>query len=112
MSGMNMGSSTSSSGSTTSGSGAPAIKAVSKMQGVLHVQWANPTPACESVEGERKAEMPGGAVMEEYKVAFTVPGTVDNKMDTGATADMKYTYRLRCKGATGYSEEMFGNPKQ
>lgn len=110
MSNMNMGSSSGSTGTSTSG--VPTIKAVNKMQNVLHVQWTNPTPACESVEGERMAQMADGTMMEEYKVAFTVPGTVDNKMDTGATEDMKYTYRLRCKGATKYSDELSGNPKQ
>lgn len=82
------------------------------MMGYLHVQWTNPSVACESVEGERMAQMSDGTMMEEYKVVFTVPGTVDNKMDPSATEDMKYTYRIRCKGTSKYSETMSANPKQ
>ena len=116
-----------SSGDTTSGgtsgtSGSPAAAApkapkvdqVAKMMGALHVMWTNQDAACDSIVGERKAQMADGSVMEPYAVAFTVPGEVDNKHDMKATADMKYTYRLRCKkGETfsEYSNELSGNPK-
>ena len=93
---------------------APTIQTVAKMQGALHVMWANPTPACDTVEGERQATMADGTVMEKYKVVFTVPGEADNKHDTSATAAMTYSYRLRCKVGTAfssYSNEKSGSPK-
>lgn len=86
---------------------APTITAVNKMMGALHVQWTNNIASCESIEGERKSDA------DPYKVVFTVPGTVGNKMDMEATKDMTYTYRLRCKmGATysSYSNELGQNP--
>lgn len=85
------------------------------MSGMLMVNWTLPKAACDSIEGERMAMMSDGTMMEDYKTAFTVPGTVDNKMDSSATEDMKYTYRLRCKVGSqysAYSNEMSGNPKQ
>lgn len=84
------------------------------MMGGLHVMWTNAETACDSIVGERKAEMADGTVHEQYKQAFSVPGEADNKHDTTATADMKYTYRLRCKkgdAVSAYSNEMGGNPK-
>lgn len=93
---------------------APKLDQVAQMANVLHVMWTIPTTKCDSIEGERQAQMPDGTVMEKYKVAFTVAGDVDNKMDTGATAQMKYTYRLRCKVAASYSpysNEASGTPK-
>lgn len=86
---------------------APTITMVMKMDGALHVMWKNNETGCDSVEGERKTDT------EAYKVVFTVPGSVDNKMDVTATADTTYTYRLRCKmGAdySPYSNEMSKNP--
>ena len=115
---------TGSSGSTSGGpSGSssttdidpPTVDAVNKMMGALHVMWTLPKTTCETIEGERKAQMADGSMMEEYKIVFTVPGTVDNKHETTATDDMKYTYRLRCKAGTKtskYSNELSGNPKQ
>lgn len=116
-----------SSGDTTSGgtsgtSGSPAATApkapkidqVAKMMGALHVMWTNNETACDSIIGERQAQMADGSVMEPYAVAFTVPGEADNKHDTKATADMKYTYRLRCKKGdqlSAFSNELSGNPK-
>ena len=94
---------------------APTLKTLMKMSGGLHVMWTNPSSKCDSIEGERKADMADGSSMEKYKVVFTVPGEADNKHETTATADMKYTYRLRCKVGTQYSEysnEKSGNPKQ
>lgn len=85
----------------------PKITQIMKMTGSLHVVWELPTE-CDGVELERKD---GDA---EYKVAYKLPGTVDNKHDGTATADMLYTYRARCKvGAeyTEYSNEMSKNPK-
>lgn len=101
-------------GPTVNGPSPPKIEHVAKMTGSLHVTWTNPTTRCDDIEGERKAEMSDGTVHEPYKVVFTVPGSADNKHDTSATADMKYTYRLRCKAGSAYSEysnEMSGNPK-
>lgn len=115
-SGTSGGSSSGTSGSSgTTAVDPPTIDAVNKMTGVLHVMWTLPKTTCESIEGERKAQMANGSVMEEYKVVFTVPGTTDNKMESTATDDMKYTYRLRCKVGSQYSKysnEMSGNPKQ
>ena len=93
---------------------APTIQSVAKMAGALHVMWTNVEAACDSVEGERQAQMPDGSLMEKYKVAFSVPGEADNKHDTSAVDAMKYTYRLRCKKGTAYSvysNEMSGSPK-
>ena len=84
------------------------------MMGALHVIWTNEDAACDSIVGERKAEM-GATVHEPYKEVFTVPGEADNKHDTTATDDMKYTYRLRCKKGDAFSEysnEMGLNPVQ
>ena len=82
---------------------APKLDQVAQMAKVLHVMWTNPATKCDSIEGERQAQMPDGTVMENYKVAFTVAGDIDNKMDTGAAEQMKYTYRLRCKVKSTYS---------
>ena len=93
---------------------APTIDTVAQMQGALHVMWTNPTPACETIEGERQATMSDGSVMEKYKVAFTVPGEADNKHDTTATDAMTYSYRLRCKTGSqysAYSNVVAGTPK-
>lgn len=93
-------------GETTTGTVAPTLTAVNKMMGVLHVRWTNNSTSCE-IEGERKTDT------EPYKVVFTVPSTADNKMDTEASKDMTYTYRLRCKvgsAYSGYSNEMSQNP--
>ncbi|MBL8722366.1 MAG: hypothetical protein JNL79_40665 [Myxococcales bacterium] len=84
----------------------PTITSVTKMGGALHVYWKN-NQACDSVVGERKSETEG------YKALFTVPGTVNNKMDGTATVDTTYTYRARCKvGAnlSPFSAEMSANP--
>jgi hypothetical protein len=91
------------------------INTVEKMDGVLHVMWTNNEASCDSVEGERQAQMADGSIMEKYKVIFTVPGDATNKMDSSATDDMTYTYRLRCKKGTSYSDysnTMAGNPKK
>lgn len=108
-------SSTSSSGSAATTLKAPKIDEVAKMMGALHVMWTNDQADCDSIVGERKAEMSDGSTMEKYKVVFTVPGEADNKHDTSATEDMKYTYRLRCKKGdafSDYSNEMGLNPVQ
>lgn len=91
---------------TTKAAG-PKITQIMKMTGGLHVVWELPA-TCDGVELERKD------ADAEYKVAYTLPGTVDNKHDGTATANMLYTYRARCKvGAeyTEYSNEMSKNPK-
>jgi hypothetical protein len=87
---------------------APMLMEVVPMEGALHLTWMNMQKDCDSVEGERKMEHHA-----DYEVAFSVPGTVDNKMDTAATDDMMYTYRMRCKKGTAYSSysnEMSANP--
>lgn len=113
-------SSSSSGGTSTSGTPAASLKAptldtVEKMMGALHVMWTNSDSGCDSVVGERKAEMADGTVHEPYKEVFSVPGEADNKHDTSATDDMKYTYRLRCKKGdafSAYSNEKGLNPVQ
>lgn len=102
-----------SSGTATATVAAPQLTEIMKMMGALHVNWTNKEPACDSIEGEREAKMADGSTMEKFKVVFTVPGDADNKMDSSATDDMTYTYRLRCKkGSTysDYSNEMSANP--
>lgn len=86
---------------------APMLMAVVPMEGALHLTWMNMQKDCSSVEAERRME--SGA----YEVAFSVPGSVDNKMDAAATDNMTYTFRLRCKkgGAFSvYSNELSANP--
>lgn len=86
---------------------APTIDELMKMGGALHVMWTNHQLDCDTVEGERKSDT------DPYTVIFSVPGTVDNKMDAAATANILYTYRLRCKKGDGYSEyspEVSRNP--
>ena len=95
-------------GSTSSSLKAPTITQVMPMAGALHVTWTNNQSDCDAVEGESK--MMG---MADYASAFSVPGSVNNKMDTAATDNMTYMYRLRCKkgGAySSYSNEMGANP--
>jgi hypothetical protein len=92
----------------------PEVTRVMKMGGALHVVWRNQV-TCDSIEGERRAQKSSGFVVDPYAVAFTVAGTADNQMDDAATADLTYTYRLRCKtgGAySAYSNEMSENPVQ
>ncbi|WP_437966977.1 hypothetical protein WMF04_46745 [Sorangium sp. So ce260] len=85
---------------------APVLSFVMPMLGVLHVEWV-PQPECDQIEAERKDPM------HDYAVAFTVAGSKKAYMDSEATEDMEYTYRLRCKVGevySGYSNEMSGNP--
>lgn len=117
-------SSSSSSSSSGSGSGAaepdapateappaaagPKLVSVAKMMGALHVTWTLPD-ACDGIELERKD---GDAA---FAVAFELPGTVDNKHDVKATADMVYAYRARCRSGdtySAYSNEMSRNPQK
>lgn len=87
---------------------APLIKEVMPMTGGLHVTWENKQGDCDTVEGERMMDK------QDYASAFSVPGNVDNKMDSNATdTKMMYMYRLRCKKGdaySGYSNEMSGMP--
>jgi hypothetical protein len=86
---------------------APMLMEVEPMEGALHLMWMNMQNDCSSVEAERK--MASGA----YEPAFSVPGSIDNKMDAAATENMTYTYRLRCKKGSAfsaYSNELSGNP--
>lgn len=85
---------------------APTLDQLMKMSGALHIMWTN-NQVCDSVVGERKT------ATTDYKQIFSVPGTVNNKMDGAATADTDYTYRLRCKVGTTfspYSNELTKNP--
>ena len=88
---------------------APSLDSVEPMHGALHVFWTNNTVDCDTVEGERKVD--DGA----FEALFSVPGTVDNKMDSAATTTTSsYTYRVRCvKGgvASEYSNEVAGSPE-
>lgn len=88
---------------------APMLMQVMPMEGALHLEWMNVQADCDTVEAERKTPD------ETFGQLFSVPGSVDNKMDTTATENMTYTYRLRCKkGASfsGYSEELSANPTE
>ena len=91
----------------------PTIDDVMPMTAGLHVMWTNAEKSCDAIEGERQAKAADGTVKEAYKVAFTVTGDIDNKHDAAATADLTYTYRLRCKKGEGYSDysnEKSANP--
>ena len=103
------------SGSTTTATGTgtgtaltpPHLDELVKMGGALHLMWTNVQPDCDAVRIERKTDVDGWAEK------FSVPGTVDNKMDGLATGDVTYTYRLRCEkgGAlSAYSNELAKNP--
>jgi hypothetical protein len=96
-------------GSDSSGAlQAPMLMDVVPMEGALHLTWMNMQADAESVEAERM--MDTGA----FEPAFSVPGSVDNRMDTVATDDMPYTYRLRAKKGTAlseYSNELTANPR-
>lgn len=88
---------------------APMLMKCMPMEGALHLYWMNVQADCDTVEGERM--MHGG----EYELGFSVPGSVDNKMDVKATEDMMYTYRLRCKKGERYSpfsNVMSANPTE
>ncbi|WP_437282255.1 hypothetical protein WME90_17290 [Sorangium sp. So ce375] len=85
---------------------APVLSFVMPMLDVLHVEWVL-QPECDEIEAERKDPM------NDYAVAFTVAGSKKAYMDSEATENMEYTYRLRCKvgeAYSAYSNEMSGNP--
>ncbi|WP_437681417.1 hypothetical protein [Sorangium sp. So ce131] len=87
---------------------APVLSFVMPMLGVVHVEWV-PQPECDQIEAERKDPT------HDYAVAFTVAGSKKAYMDSEATEDMEYTYRLRCKVGevySGYSNEMSANPAE
>ena len=87
----------------------PVLNDVMPMMGGLHLMWENKQTDCDSIEVER---MSGSAA---YALAFSVPGSADNKMDDDATdKTAMYMYRLRCKKAgavSAYSNEKSGTPK-
>jgi hypothetical protein len=95
-------------GSDSSGAlQAPMLTDIEPMEGALHLTWMNMQADADSVEAERKMDT------GEFEAAFSVPGSVDNRMDTAATDDMPYTYRLRAKKGTlysDYSNELTANP--
>ena len=94
-------------GGTADGLKAPELMHAVPMSGALHLVWMNVQKDCDSVDAERKM---GAAA---YESAFSVPGSIDNKLDTSATEDMEYTYRLRCKKGSAYSSysnEVSANP--
>lgn len=87
---------------------APRLDSLMKMSGALHVNWTNLQSGCDTVRVERKSDQG-----EDWTEKFSVPGTVNNKMDGTATANAVYTYRLRCaKGGafSAYSNELSKNP--
>lgn len=75
---------------------APVLDKVAPMHGGLHVQWTNVELACETIELERKD-------VGEYRLMSSVPGEVDNKHDATVKSGTMYTYRLRCKKMSAYS---------
>jgi hypothetical protein len=88
--------------------GAPELTEVAKMHGSLHVFWKLPADtACVAIEGERKTEA------TSFALAWTVDGDETDKHDMAASEDATYTYRLRCKVGSDYSDysnEMGRNP--
>lgn len=94
-------------GSSSGALQAPMLMKCMPMEGALHLEWMNMQKDCDSVEAERMMHS------NPFEVVFSVPGSVDNKMDGTATEDMDYTYRLRCKKGdkySDYSNEMMANP--
>lgn len=81
-----------------------------KMAGSLHVTWTlPPNVTCDKITLERKTST------DAYKVAYTLPGSADNKHDGAATQNTTYTYRVQCfvgADASPYSNEMSANPTQ
>ncbi|MFO0761997.1 MAG: hypothetical protein U0359_36490 [Byssovorax sp.] len=87
---------------------APKLDLLMKMQGALHVMWTNEQADCDTVRIERKSDT------ADWAEKYSVPGTVDNKMDGTANTNTMYTFRLRCeKGGvfSPYSNELSKNPK-
>lgn len=73
---------------------APVMKAVTPMQGALHVEWDNVTPDCDKIELDRNKD--GGA----FAVAYTLVGVATSQHDTSASTAGTYCYKARClKGA-------------
>lgn len=109
------GSSTTTGGETSTETGtgatapiAPVLDDVMAMNGSLHVSWTV-NGSCDAIEAERKTDM------DDWAVAFSVAGTEKSHVDDKATADMTYTYKLRCKKGdeySGYSNEKSANPKK
>jgi hypothetical protein len=99
-----------SSSSDDSGDGlqAPNLNDVMPMVGGLHVTWENKQTDCDAIEVERMAGS------KAYELAFSLPGSADNKHDdTASDTTITYAYRLRCKkGAaySAYSNEKSGSP--
>lgn len=88
---------------------APQLVVVKPMAGVLHVEWTT-TTTCDFIEGERRDDQ-----SPTYAKAFEVAGDKTNTMDGNAAGDLMYTYRLRCKVGTAYSDysnEMSANPTE
>lgn len=87
---------------------APSIDGIMKMGGALHVVWTLPADVtCDKVTLERKT------ATTDYKVAYTLPGSADNKHDAAATQNTTYTYRVQCfvgAAASPYSNEKSANP--
>ncbi len=78
---------------------APVLDEVMPMHMALHLYWTNVADDCDEIEGERMTPT------DDFAVFFTVPGTVDNEADDGATdPSTVYTYRVRCKRGETYSE--------
>jgi len=86
---------------------APHLDAVEPMDGVLHVAWSEPAP-CDTVEAER--EDGRGAA---FAFAFDIAGDETSHMDGDASRNVLYTYRLRCKVGSvfsDYSNQLSANP--
>lgn len=85
---------------------APVLSDVMAMGGSLHISWTV-DGACDQIEAERKT------AAAAYATEFTETAAKGSHVDASATADMTYTYRLRCKVGEDYSEysnEKSGNP--
>ena len=87
---------------------APVLDDVMAMNGSLHVSWTV-VGASDTIEADRKTSM------DPWGASFSVAGTEKSHVDASATADMTYTYRLRCKkgdALSSYSNEKSANPKK
>lgn len=74
----------------------------------LTVGWTNVQKDCDGVEAWRKD------ALDPYVVVFTAPGTASSQDDPGATQNINYTYKLRCKKGSSYSPfsyELSANPQ-
>jgi hypothetical protein len=77
-------------GSSSGPPQAPIMTSVAPLQGVLHVEWENVTPDCETIELDRNLD--GGA----FETAYTLTGAATSQHDSSATPPGTYCYKARC----------------